>query len=223
MKRILEVFCGNKSISNIFKDNGYEVYTIDIDQRFNPTECIDILDFDYKKFDPNYFDYLHFSPPCQYMSQNQQTWIGRHKGKGDKKYLFTKEHLENNLLESDKLLYRCVDIINYFTDAKFTIENPHHTKFNSMFSRDIFDYDYTICNYCMYNHQLKKPTIFYNNFNLDLQKCSREHLHTRFRDFEGGGGNPYERYKIPVLLCEDIFKQYYKGIKFLSELKDISL
>jgi hypothetical protein len=144
--------------------------------------------------------------------QNQQTWIGRYKGKGDKKYLFTKEHLEKNLKESDKLLYRCVDIINYFKNAKFTIENPHHTKFNSMFSRGIFTYDYTIANYCMYNYPLKKPTIFYNNFNLDLQKCDGNHTHKKWQEFKGGGGNPYERYKIPKLLCECIFNQYVKKI-----------
>lgn len=207
--RILEVFCGNKSISKIFKDNGFEVYTLDIEKRFNPTECIDILNFDYKKFPSDYFDYLHFSPPCQYMSQNQQTWIGRYKGRGQNKYIFTKEHLENNLKESDKLLYKCIDIINYFKNAKFTIENPHHTKFNSMFSRGIFNYDYTIANYCMYNYPLKKPTIFFNNFNLDLKKCNGNHTHKKWRDFEGGGGNPYERYKIPKLLCEDIFNQYF--------------
>jgi len=206
--RILEIFCGNKSMSKIFEENDYETYTIDIDKRFNPTECIDVLDFDYHKFQPDYFQYLHFSPPCIHMSQNQQGWYGRYKGRGDKKYLFTPKIHKQNLLESDKLLYRCVDIINYFKNAKFTIENPHHTKFNSMFSRDIFDYDYTICNYCMYNHQLKKSTIFYNNFDLDLIKCDGNHKHTRFRDFEGGGGNPYERYKIPKLLCEDIFNQY---------------
>lgn len=46
MKKLLEIFCGTKSMSKIFEENGWETYTVDIDSKYNPTECIDILDFD---------------------------------------------------------------------------------------------------------------------------------------------------------------------------------
>lgn len=205
--RILEVFCGNKSMSNIFEKFGYEAYTIDIEERFNPSECIDVLDFNYNKFTRSYFGHLHFSPPCRYMSQNQQTWYNRYKGRGTNKYLFTREIHNEKLKESDKLLYKIKEIINYFDKATFTIENPYHNKFNCIKNRNILDYDYTLCDYCMYDYPLKKPSIFYNNFGLKLKVCDKSHKHTHWGDFSGGGGNPYDRYRIPEKLCLDIYNQ----------------
>ena len=113
-KKLLEIFCGTKSISKIFEKNGWETYTVDIESKYNPTECINILDFDYTKFDKQYFNHIHFSPDCRYMSQNQQTWYNRYKGRGDNKYLFTPEIHNEKLNDSDKLLHKVNEIINYF-------------------------------------------------------------------------------------------------------------
>lgn len=40
--KVLELFCGTKSISNAFKDKGHEVYTVDWEKSFNPSLCADI-------------------------------------------------------------------------------------------------------------------------------------------------------------------------------------
>lgn len=205
--RLLEVFCGTKSMSNVFQKSGWETHTIDIDNRFNPSECINVLDFNYTKFNEHHFDHLHFSPPCQYMSQNQQTWYNRHKGRGNDKYLFTREIHNEKLIESDKLLHKIKDIIDYFNKATFTIENPHHNKFNCIKNRGILGYDYTLCDYCMYEYPLKKPTIFYNNFGLELKTCDKSHVHCNWDNYKGGGTDPYSRYKIPEVLCSDVFAQ----------------
>ena len=172
-KKLLEIFCGTKSISKVFENNGWETYTVDIDSKYNPTECINILDFDYKKFDKSFFNHIHFSPDCRYMSQNQQTWYNRYKGRGDNKYLFTEEIHKERLKESDKLLHKINEIIDYFDNITFTIENPYHTKFNNITKRNILNYDYEIVDYCMYNHPIKKPTVFINNFNLKLKRCDK--------------------------------------------------
>lgn len=208
--RILEIFCGTKSISKIFEKNGWEVYTIDIEKKFNPTECIDILEWNYTKFDKDYFNHIHLSPPCIFMSQNQQSWYGRYKGRGENKYLFTKEiHLER-LIDSDILLHKCIEILDYFNNNTFTIENPYHTKFNNISKRNIFNYDYSIVDYCMYNHPIKKPTIFYNNFNLELNKCDKSHKHVRWCDYTSGNSKLDGRYMLPEDLCIEIFNQVDK-------------
>ncbi len=206
--RLLEIFCGTKSVSKVFEKHNWEVISIDIDPKWNPTILIDILDWDYKTFDKDYFDFIHFSPPCIYMSQNQQTWYNRYKGRGEKKYLFTKElHIEL-LKESDLLLHKINEIINYFENIKFTIENPYHTKFNNITKRNILDHDYTVCDYCMYNHPIQKPTVFYNNFNLKLKRCDKSHKHTPYKKFCGGGNSPKDKvFEIPNLLIEDIYSQ----------------
>jgi len=205
--RLLEVFCGTKSVGKIFEKNDWEVISIDIEEKWKPTICIDVLEWDYKTFDKNYFNHIHFSPPCIYMSQQQQTWYGRYKGKGNNKYLFTKElHIEL-LKESDKLLHKINEIIDYFDNITFTIENPYHTKFNNITKRNILNYDYVVCDYCMYGSLIKKPTVFYNNFNLKLNRCDKSHTHTPYKIFCGGSNTPKDNvFRIPEKLCEEIFR-----------------
>ncbi len=205
-KKLLEIFCGTKSISKIFEKNGWETYTVDIESKYNPTECINILDFDYKKFDKQYFNHIHFSPDCRYMSQNQQTWYNRYKGYGENRYLFTKEIHNQKLDDSDKLLHKVNEIINYFENNTFTIENPYHNKFNSIINRNILNYPYEIVDYCMYNHPIKKPTVFINNFNLKLKRCDKSHTHIEWKKFSSKSKLD-SRYKIPEELCIEIFNQ----------------
>ena len=40
--KILELFCGTKSISNAFKEAGHEVFTVDWEKDFNPSLRADI-------------------------------------------------------------------------------------------------------------------------------------------------------------------------------------
>ena len=205
--RLLEIFCGTKSMGKVFEKNGWEVISIDIEKKWKPTICIDVLEWDYKSFDKNYFNHIHFSPPCIYMSQLQQSWYNRYKGRGDNKYLFTEKIHREQLEESDKLLHKINEIIDYFDNITFTIENPYHTNFNNIINRNILNYDYVVCDYCVYDYPIKKPTVFYNNFNLKLNRCDKSHTHTAWKKFCGGSNSLIEkRYRIPEKLCEYIYK-----------------
>ena len=218
--RMLEIFCGTKSISNVFEKNGWECITLDNDRLFKPTILCDFNDWVYTNYDKNYFDYIHFSPPCFLMSQQQQTWYNKYKGRGENKYLFTHELHKKQLEEiNDKLLKKIVEVLNYF-NCYFTIENPYHTKFNNISKRNIFDYPYTLCNYCMYDYPLKKHTIFYNNFNLQLKLCDSSHKHMKWGDFKGGGSDRTHRYKIPVKLCEYIYEWINSLPQFTQPILD---
>ncbi len=211
MKRLLEIFSGTKSMSNVFEKHGWHTYTVDIDCKYEPTECVNILDFNYTKFDKQYFNHLHFSPDCTYMSQLQQLWYNKYKGRGNNKYLFTEEIHKEKLKESDLLLHKIKEIINYFQNSTFTIENPFHTKFNSIINRNILNYPYEIVDYCMYNYPIRKKSVFINNFDLKLKRCDKLHKHTKFRYFNVEGVERiHVRYTIPQELCEEIFNQINK-------------
>ena len=61
----LDLFCGTKSFSKVAEKKGYECTTLDILEKFNPTICCDLMDWDYKENPPSYYDVIWASPNCQ--------------------------------------------------------------------------------------------------------------------------------------------------------------
>ena len=64
--KILELFCGTKSISKAFKERGHQTFTVDFDKQFNPDLSRDILDFEVSEL-PEIWrnpDVIWASPPC---------------------------------------------------------------------------------------------------------------------------------------------------------------
>ena len=47
-KRSLDLFCGTKSFSKVAYEFNYEIYTLDILPKFEPTYCCDIMTWEYK-------------------------------------------------------------------------------------------------------------------------------------------------------------------------------
>jgi len=80
---VLDLFSGLKGWSQAFEDRGHTVVTVDIDEKFNPTICQDIMTLetmDFRRF--GYFDIILASPPCNCFSVAS---IGKHwkNGKPD--------------------------------------------------------------------------------------------------------------------------------------------
>jgi site-specific DNA-cytosine methylase len=71
--RLLELFSGTGSIGVAFEKRGFEVISVDIDPKSNPTFCCDILEFDYRQFPPGHFDVVWASPPCTMYSRARTT------------------------------------------------------------------------------------------------------------------------------------------------------
>ena len=59
MPRLLELFCGTKSVGRAFEAAGWKVVSLDIVSKFKPT----ILCGDYTTF-PGHFDMVWASPVC---------------------------------------------------------------------------------------------------------------------------------------------------------------
>tara|TARA_R110000822_G_C15098637_1_gene471598 strand:+ start:85 stop:720 length:636 start_codon:yes stop_codon:yes gene_type:complete len=207
---ILELFSGTKSIGKVFEKEGHQVISVDLDNYFNPTHNISILDFDYKQY--KHFDYIHCSPPCNEYSVNQASFYGRKRTVNNVLIDFNEEIHKLELLKSDELVLKALEIINYFKPTFWTMENPYSNWRNSLKNRLIVkDLNYTICDYCMYETKIrcKKPTIFFNNFNLNLKQCEKKHKHIRF---DRMSGKIYDRYIIPKNLCLSIYNQVINKI-----------
>jgi len=75
MPGILSLFDGTGSISKIFMENGWDVESLDITNKFGATIVCDILEWDYTKME--YFDVIFAGVPCENYS------IANTRGKRD--------------------------------------------------------------------------------------------------------------------------------------------
>lgn len=64
--RLLELFCGTKSITKVFKARGWNTYTVDLEESMNPDLCIDVLDLTSEMILEKFGrpDVMWCSPPC---------------------------------------------------------------------------------------------------------------------------------------------------------------
>ena len=62
---MLDLFCGTGSVGDVFRAEGYEVISLDIEPKYKPTIVCDILQWDYKStYPPGYFDVIFCCPPA---------------------------------------------------------------------------------------------------------------------------------------------------------------
>ena len=105
MPRLLELFCGTKSIGRAFEAAGWEVVSLDIVSKFEPTILCDIRSWDYTMFPPGHFDMVWASPVCTEYSRALTMRPRR-------------------LEEGDALVLRALEIMEHFDPLMWVIENP---------------------------------------------------------------------------------------------------
>ena len=71
--RLLELFSGTGSVGKVFKEQGWEVVSLDWDPKFNANIVVDIRHWDYKSLPPNYFSCIWASPMCTQYSRARTT------------------------------------------------------------------------------------------------------------------------------------------------------
>jgi hypothetical protein len=162
--KVLELFCGTKSVGKVCEKLGWEVISVDCNDKCNPTFCCDIKDFDYKQFCSEDFDMVWASPPCCYFSKCRNSWIGKYVKKHNA--ILTREQLELDLInEGLPPLNKALEIIEYLKPRYWFIENPQTGRMKDYIGKDknFIDVDY-----CRFGFEYKKRTRIWNNRD-DLQ------------------------------------------------------
>ena len=138
--KLLELFSGTGSVGKVAKDFGFEVVSLDRDM--NADIKTDIMDWDYKVYPPQYFDIIWASPP--------RTEYSRAKTIGVRK-----------IAESNRIVKKVLEIINYFDPIYFLIENPQSGLLKTQsFMKDL---PYDDLDYCKYGMPYRKRTRIWNN------------------------------------------------------------
>jgi hypothetical protein len=179
--RVLELFKGTGSVGkcllNLNKD--IEVISLDIEKKYNPTHLCNILDFDYKQYDKNYFDIIWASPPCDKFSRLRNTWKGRKLKNG---IILTEEIIEDEIKNIGlPPLYKSKEIINYFKPKYYFIENPSTSKMKDYIDNNfLYDINKYVVSYCKYSTEndvfdYRKNTAIWTNLkNFNPKICKND-------------------------------------------------
>ena len=165
--RCLELFSGTGSVGKLLKKRGHEVISLDL--KGADINC-DILDWDYKKYKPGHFTYIHSSPPCDTFSTCRKSWFGR-RLKAHNMEVFTREQFEQDQLSIGvPILNKTLEIIKYFNPKYWTLENPQSGDMKRWIDKEL---EYTDIDYCRYGFLYRKRTRIWNNFGFKGLLCNK--------------------------------------------------
>jgi len=196
MVKVLELFSGTRSIGKVCDQLGWESVSVDLIMEADH-KC-DIMDFDYKQYSKDEFDIVWGSPPCTEYSYLKNCWIGRKLKDGT---IYTKEIMENDMIEADKLVLKTLEIIEYFNCEFWFIENPR----GRLKDRDIMkDKFHHIVDYCKYSDWgYKKTTYIWTNKKdwTNALRCKNDCNNMIDKQHKKVLGNGYEMVDGKKVLC----------------------
>jgi len=165
---VLELFSGTGSVGKCCKKLGWNVVSVDL---ILPADHqVDIMEFDYKQYPKDYFSLVWASPPCTYYSHLQNCWLNRKKKDGT---ILTKELLEELRKESDLLIKKTLEIIDYFNPELWFIENPQTGQLKDReVVKNLPYYDVSYCMYSDWGYE-KKTRIWTNKLDWNNLICDK--------------------------------------------------
>lgn len=206
MPKMLDLFCGTKSMANAFKRAGWETYTVDWSEEFEPTLCCDVNTLTVDKIIElcgGVPDFVHMSPDCTSYSVAA---IFHHR----------KQNKETGELEAitdyakfcDNTNSYIIDlVVNQLKPRFYTIENPRAAMRKMKFVKDLPRYTTT---YCQWGDTRMKPTDIWTNIpNPNFPCCKNgDSCHEKAprgsRTGTQGINGAKDRSRIPDKLCEYI-------------------
>lgn len=155
--KVLDLFCGTKSISNAFANRGHDVYTVDWDKRFEPTLAVDIGTLtasDIISLCGGVPDVIWASPDCTTYSVAA---ISKHRRKESSGSLTP---ISEYAKKCDEINKHLIALIDELKPKYWFIENPRGGLRKMDFMQELPRYTVT---YCKYGDKRMKPTDLWTN------------------------------------------------------------
>lgn len=211
--KVLDLFCGTKSVANAFEERGHETYTVDWDERFEATLTADIGTLtveDIIKLCGGVPDVIWASPDCTTYSVAA---ISKHRRKTASGSL---DPVSEYACRCDEINKHLIDLITGLKPKFWFIENPRAGMRKMDFMQGLKRYTVT---YCQYGDTRMKPTdIWTNHPNPQFKPpCKNgdschEAAPRGARTGTQALKDRIEKARIPVLLCEHIVDICERGV-----------
>lgn len=215
MPKMLDLFCGTKSMAKAFERAGWETYTVDWEEKFEPTLCCDVNTLTVEKIvelcngKP---DFVHMSPDCTSYSVAA---ISKHRRKNET--TGNLDPISDYAKFCDKTNAYIIDlIVNQLKPTYWTIENPRGGMRKMDFVKELPRYTTT---YCQWGDIRMKPTDIWTNLpNPNFPCCKNgdkchESAPRGSRAGTQGLKGSKERARIPDKLCNYIVELCERGIQ----------
>lgn len=209
--KILELFAGSCSFSNVAKEYGHETFTVDsgLDlitlNHYSKIDLVtDILEIDLNDI-PFKPDFIWASPPCTYFSVAS---IGKH---------WNKDHTPKSkkALIGLEIVEKTKEIIKELQPTYYLIENPR----GKLRKLDILkEFKRDTVTYCQYGDSRMKPTDLWHNLNWTPRPMCKygmtchEAAPRGSRTGTQGLKIKYEKSKVPYELCKEILEYIHNDI-----------
>ena len=214
MSKMLDLFCGTKSMAKAFERAGWETYTVDWEKDFEPTLCCDVNTLTVEKIIElcdGVPDFVHMSPDCT--SYSVAAIFHHRKQNKDTGEL---EAITDYAKFCDKTNAYIIDlIVNKLKPKFYTIENPRAAMRKMVFVKDLPRYTTT---YCQWGDTRMKPTDVWTNIpnpNFPCckngDKCHESAPRGSQTGTQGIKGSK-DRSRIPDALCDYIVELCNKNI-----------
>ena len=133
--KVLELFAGTQSVGKVARQLGFEVISLDHDM--DADIKTDIMDWDFKEYEPKHFDIIWASPPCTEYSRAKTTGVRDIEG-------------------ANAIVQQTLDIIEYFEPKYWMIENPQSGLLKDQLC--MYGLPFTDVDYCKYGMRYRKRT-----------------------------------------------------------------
>ena len=200
--KILELFCGTKSFSKEAEGRGHKCFTVDINKKFSPDLCKDIMNIKLEEI-PFVPDVIWASPPCTEYSHAKRIGIRDIKG-------------------ANKMVKKTLEIIRCFKPKVWIIENPQ----TGLLKKQIFmkNIPFVDVSYCKYGMPYRKQTRLWTNLKFYGLVCNKNCNFMNGKKHIGSAGNGRkmytnkhykltEKYVIPQNLCLELIRLCEKEVK----------
>jgi hypothetical protein len=214
MPKMLDLFCGTKSMAKAFERAGWETYTVDWSEEFEPTLCCDVNTLTVDKIIElcgGVPDFVHLSPDCTSYSVAA---IFHHRKKNEETGEL--EAITDYAKFCDKTNSYIIDlIVNKLKPTFYTIENPRAAMRKMDFVKRLPRYTTT---YCQWGDTRMKPTDIWTNLPNPNFPCCKNgdkcHVAAPRGSQTGTQGikGAKDRSRIPDKLCEYVVSLCEKGL-----------